>query len=271
MRLSIITINFNNAAGLRRTLQSLAAQTWKNFESIIIDGGSEDESVAVIREAVALNKIPITKWLSKKDKGIYNAQNKGAKFARGQYLLFLNSGDFLYSKDTLENLAREPWDSDLVYGDIVVSYGSRRETSKLPRRITAAFLAEHTLWHPATLIKTELFKLAGPYDEWFRFCADYDFFARAILQYNASLRKSPEIVAVFNTDGAGSNPKNQARADEEREKIRKQYITPALQALIGENTELRRRMDSLSFALFAVPRFLARRLKNAFRFLLGNR
>ena len=100
MKLSIITINYNNAAGLKKTLDSVAAQTYTDFEHIIVDGASTDGSVD---EIIAYSQSPIANrhkiiWLSEPDTGIYNAMNKGIKKASGDYLLFLNSGDFLVEK-----------------------------------------------------------------------------------------------------------------------------------------------------------------------------
>ena len=104
--LSIITINYNNADGLKKTLQSVASQTCQDYEHIIIDGGSTDGSVDVIKEflkndAYALH---VAYWHSKKDKGIYDAMNTGIPHANGKYCLFLNSGDYLADNDVLQRL-----------------------------------------------------------------------------------------------------------------------------------------------------------------------
>ena len=98
MKLSIITINFNNHDGLQKTINSVIAQTWKDFEWIIIDGGSTDGSKNLIEQ---YDKY-ITYWISESDKGIYNAMNKGIKIARGDYLQFLNSGDYFYNEKVIE-------------------------------------------------------------------------------------------------------------------------------------------------------------------------
>ncbi len=99
-KVSVITINYNNAQGLQKTIDSVISQTFKDYEFIIIDGGSTDESVDIIRK----NSGKISYWVSEKDGGIYNAQNKGAKKASGEYCLFLNSGDFLMDSQTLEKV-----------------------------------------------------------------------------------------------------------------------------------------------------------------------
>ena len=110
MILSIITINYNNAEGLRKTLASVASQTYAEIEHIIIDGGSTDNSVEVIREyesSLASRLSPLAsrlKWISEKDAGIYNAMNKGIRMATGDYIQILNSGDILAAPDVTERM-----------------------------------------------------------------------------------------------------------------------------------------------------------------------
>ena len=110
MKLSIITINYNNAEGLRKTLASVASQTYADIEHIIVDGGSTDGSVEVIREyeqSLASRLSPLAsnlKWVSEKDTGIYNAMNKGIRMATGEYIEILNSGDILVADDVTERM-----------------------------------------------------------------------------------------------------------------------------------------------------------------------
>ncbi|MDR2910496.1 MAG: glycosyltransferase [Bacteroidales bacterium] len=95
MKLSIITINLNNVAGLQKTIESVVKQTFTDYEYIVIDGGSTDGSADIIKQHA--NKI--TYWVSEPDKGIYNAMNKGIRVAKGEYCLFLNSGDWLINSN----------------------------------------------------------------------------------------------------------------------------------------------------------------------------
>ena len=108
MKLSIVTINYNNAEGLRRTLASVAAQTYSDIEHIIVDAASTDGSVEVIRDHESANRSsvhPLTiVWSSKKDKGIYNGMNIGIQRATGDYIQILNSGDILASPDVTERM-----------------------------------------------------------------------------------------------------------------------------------------------------------------------
>ena len=95
MNLSIVTINYNNKKGLAKTIESVTNQEFKDFEWIIVDGGSTDESVALIQD----NLNHIDYWVSEKDQGIYDAMNKGIKASTRDYILFLNSGDYFYTNE----------------------------------------------------------------------------------------------------------------------------------------------------------------------------
>ena len=103
MKLSIITINYNNLAGLQKTMESVFSQTCKDFEYIVIDGASTDGSAEYIRA----HADQLTYWVSEKDTGIYNAMNKGVRAAKGEYLLMLNSGDFLVDDRVIERILPE--------------------------------------------------------------------------------------------------------------------------------------------------------------------
>jgi glycosyltransferase involved in cell wall biosynthesis len=116
LKLSIITVNYNNLEGLKKTIESVVSQTWQVFEYIVIDGGSTDGSAAYI-EAQSVN---IDYWVSEPDNGIYNAMNKGIKAATGEYLLFLNSGDDLTDLKALENNQIHLKEEDIIYFDINV-------------------------------------------------------------------------------------------------------------------------------------------------------
>ena len=99
MKFTVITINYNNVEGLRQTILSVVGQTCDDFEYVIIDGGSTDGSVGVIKEY----EDKITHWVSEKDGGIYNAMNKGVKVAHGEYLIFMNSGDIFFDNKVLSD------------------------------------------------------------------------------------------------------------------------------------------------------------------------
>lgn len=116
MKLSIITINFNNCAGLQRTIDSVICQTWRDFEWIIIDGGSTDGS----KELIERYQESFSYWCSEPDEGMYYAMNKGIGNSIGEWILILNSGDYLYSRETLSEVVKfATEDVDIIYGDSV--------------------------------------------------------------------------------------------------------------------------------------------------------
>ena len=117
MKLSIITVNLNNRDGLQKTIDSVICQTFRDFEWIVIDGGSTDGSKELIEQYAD----HFAYWVSEPDKGIYNAMNKGIKVAKGEYLQFLNSGDSLWNETTLQGVV--PFFSgttDIFYGDVAI-------------------------------------------------------------------------------------------------------------------------------------------------------
>lgn len=212
MNLSIITVNKNNAAGLERTIQSVINQTFKDFEYIIIDGASTDSSVEVIKKYA--NKIDY--WISEPDRGIYNAMNKGIKVAKGEYLLFLNSGDWLVDDKVLEEVFSIGFEEDIVYGDLLID---EKEIKYYPDKITLLYFFRDTLPHPGSLIKKEVFNYTGLFNENFVIASDYDFFLKALIKYNVSYLHLKTVITVFLTNGISS--KNYDIALKEKKEILK--------------------------------------------------
>ena len=121
MKLSIVTINYNNLAGLRKTMESVFSQTCKDFEYIVIDGSSTDGSAEYVRTQAD----KLTYWVSEPDTGIYNAMNKGVRAATGEYVLMLNSADSLVDEYVIERIIPELDGTDIVQGN--TSDGGKRQ------------------------------------------------------------------------------------------------------------------------------------------------
>lgn len=156
MTFSIITVNYNNKEGLRKTIESVIHQTYRDFEYIVIDGGSTDGSAEVLKE---YDK-DIDYWVSEPDKGIYNAMNKGIAQAHGDYLNFMNSGDCFYDKNVLENLSRKGLSSDIIVGR---DYHFKESTQQgfatiLPSRVSMITFVHNTLPHQSTFFKESYLK-----------------------------------------------------------------------------------------------------------------
>jgi len=223
IELSIITINYNNVNGLKKTIDSVLEQTYTTIEYIIIDNVSNDGSTELVK--TYSNKI--TKFISEKDSGVYNAQNKGIALAKGKYLLFLNSGDFLCDKNVLQSVFNEKPTEDIVYGNMRINWGNNSVSNGfMPDIITKEQMFKDTLWHPVSLIKRSLFEKYGAYNENYKLVADYDFFFRTIIKEKASTKHVNIFVAEFSTDGLSSAKNSKEREQEERKEVQKKYLTP---------------------------------------------
>ena len=196
MKLSVITINFNNRDGLRKTIESVVNQTFKDFEYIIIDGGSTDGSVEVIKEYADR----IDYWVSEPDKGIYNAMNKGIDVAKGEYCNFMNSGDVFVNNNILLEIEDLLIDVGIVYGRAVYSDGrmALERQSDIPDLI---HFFSNTISHQASFISAKMLKRYH-YDERLRIVSDWKFFVQAFVLEQCSYRNVDKIINVQESVGA---------------------------------------------------------------------
>ena len=212
MKLSVITINYNNCDGLRKTIESVVNQTWRDFEYIVIDGGSTDGSVDVIKEFAG----QIDYWVSEPDKGIYNALNKGVENAQGEYCNFINSGDCFYSLDVLEKVFSINPIADIICGNTQLDY-----LKIPPQEITFDFLFNTSICHQCAFIRTSLMKKYG-YDEKYKIVADRKFFLQALLFDNCSYL--PINVDVVKYDITGFSAENPVLSKLEYDKVLEELI-----------------------------------------------
>jgi len=203
MKLSIITINRNNAAGLETTIQSVICQGFVDYEYIVIDGNSTDGSVDIIKKYSE----HIHYWVSEPDSGIYNAMNKGIKKANGEYVIFMNAGDCFLSGDTLMNIFSKERTTDIVIGNLIKKWKTKDEKRIVSGKITfynfiSGFLI---LPHQASFIKRSLFDEIGFYDENLKITSDWKFFLFALFKYNKSIEVIDEFVASMDTTGISNS------------------------------------------------------------------
>lgn len=211
MKLSIITINLNNRDGLQKTIDSVVSQTFKDFEWIVIDGGSTDGSKELIEQYAD----HFSYWVSEPDKGIYNAMNKGIKVACGEYLLFLNSGDWLYNSDVLKRTFSSSPKSDIIYGDVALcKNGIIDEIRHYSDKLSFKYLLKLSVAHCSTFIRRNLLN-ESPYNEMYKIVADRYFFLTHALK-NKSFEHLNIIVSCFDLSGISSTEKERCRAEEER-------------------------------------------------------
>jgi glycosyltransferase involved in cell wall biosynthesis len=220
MTLSIITVNLNNVAGLQQTIDSVLTQSsLQDVEYIIIDGGSTDGSIDIIKS----NEAGISEWISEKDKGIYNAMNKGLAKATGNYLMFLNSGDTLYSKDTLERILPSLDGTDIVYGSFVLVYpdGKKIEERNNKEISLLSFLdRERHLCHQSVFMsRASIEKAGGKFDESLKIVADWKMFSVALFKHDATHKYINEYVSFFEATGVSLRPESAGRVNEEKKKV----------------------------------------------------
>lgn len=230
MKLSIITINRNNATGLEQTLQSVAAQTFKEFEYIIIDGASTDGSVEVIKRYES--EFAHLKWVSEPDAGIYNAMNKGIRMAVGDYIQVLNSGDCLAAPNVTEHMLTElekAGNPPMLYGNMVKCFPNGRrwvDKSFEGREITMLDMFTGTLNHDPTYIRRDMFEKYGYYDESLRIVSDWKWYLMAIVMGGETPRYVDLDVTLF--DMSGISETNKELDQTERKQVLEQLFPKAI-------------------------------------------
>lgn len=210
MKFSVITINRNNAHGLQKTMKSVLSQTFTDFEYIVIDGASTDNSIDEINllEPQFLQKLS---WISEADTGIYNAMNKGILKSIGDYLLFLNSGDYLNDESVLNDIAEEFTNNsvDIISGSLWIVENEKKTHLLQPAKGVSLYHCIHKgILHPCTFIKRTLFDTYGLYNEQNKYISDFEFFIKACGLNNSNYKFTFREIACFNTLGVTSQSEN---------------------------------------------------------------
>ena len=216
MKISIITATYNSAGTVRDTLESVKAQTHPEVEHIIIDGLSKDDSLSICRQFPHVSKI-----VSEKDKGIYDAMNKGIGLTTGDIIGILNSDDFYVNDCVLEKVAAAFADGvDAVYGDL--QYVDAHNTSKILRTWRSGSYTTRDFYygwmppHPTFFVKREVYERIGLFNTSLRSAADYEFMLRALLKHQLRAAYVPEILVRMRAGGmSNATFRNRLRANRE--------------------------------------------------------
>lgn len=211
-KISIVTINRNNKAGLEKTCRSVVSQTVKPYEWIIIDGDSTDGSVDVIKQYAEY----ISYWVSEADNGIYNAMNKGVDRVTGDYVQFLNSGDSLASVSVVSEVQTflTNRNCDYMVGRVMLD-GVKEHQIVPPNDVSGSFLFQSYLSHPAAFVRSSLIKCIH-FDEDFKISSDWIFSVKALLLTNAKYQSSDILVADYDTNGVSMTHNWDAVAEKEK-------------------------------------------------------
>lgn len=192
---SVITVVYNGATTLEKTILSVAGQTFRDMEYIIVDGGSKDATPDIIHK----HSQSIHRWISEPDKGVYDAMNKGIRLAEGEWLYFLGSDDLFYDNNVLSVVfgAGSPSDADLVYGDVL----SPSFNGPYDGEFSYDKLLSRNLSHQAAFYKKSLFTRLGDYDQRYRMHADWDFNLRCFSDPAVRTHYNNVVVATFGAEG----------------------------------------------------------------------
>ena len=172
-KISVITVVYNDVNNIEETILSVLSQSYPNVEYIIIDGDSTDGTIEIIKKYNS--RIPY--WISEKDEGIYDAMNKGLKYASGDWAIFMNSGDWFYDETVIEKVFSDKYSSavGVIYGAVEFRFANEKiiqQPYSLPHILKGMAFS-----HQSAFVRTSLLK-QSPYNVHFRIVADYEFFLR---------------------------------------------------------------------------------------------
>lgn len=207
MRISIVTCVLNNSNYIKKSIKSFQVQTYKNKEHIIIDGGSSDGTLEIIKKLKKKNLI----LSSSSDKGIYDALNKGINLSSGEIIGILHSDDFYTDQKVLKTIAEtfKKTDADLIYGDLV--YVSKNFPYKVLRYWKAGKFFKKNLFngwmppHPTVFVKKSIFNKIGKYKIKYHISSDYDFLVRVLNKRNIKKIYIPKILVNMRVGGISNN------------------------------------------------------------------
>lgn len=204
MKISIITATWNSGATLRDTMESVLAQSYQNYEHIIVDGLSKDNTLDIVKEYESQYKSRLI-VISEKDNGLYDAMNKGIAMASGDVIGILNSDDFYADDEVLERIAHYIKDVETVYGDLV--FVDFNNTSKIIRKWNGSQYNKHSFYngwspaHPTFYAKKSIFEKFGGFDLSFNVSADFELMFRFLEKGQASSKYIPFTLVKMRMGG----------------------------------------------------------------------
>jgi len=211
-KISVITVNYNNAEGLARTITSVLEQDLQDVEYIVVDGASTDGSLEVISNFE--DKLDL--WHSAPDTGVYQAMNRGIDRAQGEYILFLNSGDQFNSKDILQSVLPKLRSAAIYYGDLMFVSGQQEYRRVYPEKVDFRYFMTRSLPHPGSFIPRSLFDSIFRYSEQYQIVSDWEFFLYAVLKEEVCYQHLDMVVSNFELDGMSNDPANKALIEAEK-------------------------------------------------------
>jgi len=264
MLLSIITVNYNNLKGLKKTVESVLEQTYSPIEYIVIDGGSNDGSNMFLKSIDS----KIDYWTSEPDSGVYDAMNKGIDKATGNYLYFLNSGDTFVDENVVERFVTSKPSEDILYGFLEIVSKNETWIKKYPEVLTFSYFFIDSLPHSAgAFFKRSCFKDdLKYYDVTLKIMADWKWSVIGLFKKGFSYRLIDEVIGVFEFgEGISSLPSNKSLLLNERQKILNtefKYLYPEIKTLVDFKTTQNKLMETKLFKIALIFHKLLKKLKH---------
>ena len=222
MKVSLITVSYNSANTIADTLKSVQSQTYQDIEYIVVDGNSSDGTIEIVKQFLDASQGVVTTFLCERDKGIYDAMNKGLAMATGDIIGVLNSDDFYCSNDVIEEVVRafQQNKTDCLYGDL--NYVDPIDTYKIVRKWrSGSFRKENFLkgWmppHPTFFVRKTCYDRFGKFDTQFKSAADYELMLRFLFKESCSAVHLPKVMIHMRAGGVSNvSLKNRIRANRE--------------------------------------------------------
>lgn len=224
-KISVITVCKNSANTIYKCIESVVNQSYSNFEYIIVDGVSSDDTLKIIQNFAD----KITKLITEPDNGIFDAMNKGISASSGDYIIFLNADDFFISTNTIKytvnfilNEARSQY--DIYYGKVlIINHQSGIGNIWNAAKTSRFSLYRASLPHPATIYKKAAFERCGVFNTTYKIASDYEWFVRALLKYKLKFKRIDLIITLFSKGGLSTQKDNSNFIKKEKDRVRKTY------------------------------------------------
>lgn len=227
MKISVITVCRNAEQHIEGTIQSVINQTkFDNIEYIIIDGASTDKTT----EIIAKYQDKIDYFISEPDSGIYNAMNKGIKVATGDFIIFLNSGDYYINELVFEQFlpCLEKTEKDLVIGNLFAFDKYTADMVRINEKFLDKFLFNYqSIPHPSTFFRRTIFEKVGLYNENYRIVSDFEWYLKYFNEFNGNYDYVDKYVVFFDLNGICSSKQHEELHFKERNEVLNRYVTPS--------------------------------------------
>jgi glycosyltransferase involved in cell wall biosynthesis len=220
---TIITVCFNEARNIKKTLESTVSQTFTDYELIVVDGASTDGTKDIILQY----EKHLSWWCSEPDRGIYHAMNKGVTHATGDYVIFMNAGDWFHDRHVLEHVCQEGMHADVIEGHTIRTDTGKRLKPRYDDLVQR--LLSDSISHQSTFIRRQLL-LSHPYDEKYKIVADWKFWLETLIIEDHTYTFSDLDIAYFDMSGISFTQIEQREA--EREAVYRELFPPHVVRLI---------------------------------------